>query len=191
MALISPAQVTDGSTGVNAASINSPINTIANDYNGGITDANISATAAIGAGKLAGGTTGMFGAWVTWTPTLTNLSGGTSTYFKYIQIGKMVHCRFKYTLAGAGVGTQPGFSLPVTANADYAGTDTGETLDGTVSIIDSGNTYWTGKIMQLTTTTIRIRALDGNGNLVSVTATNPFTFGNADFIQGHFSYEAA
>lgn len=54
MSLISPSQAQDGVTGVNAASINNPINTIANDYNGNITDANISSSAAIAGSKLAG-----------------------------------------------------------------------------------------------------------------------------------------
>lgn len=52
MSLISPTQAQDGVTGVNAASINTPINTIANDYNGNITNANIASNAAIAGTKL-------------------------------------------------------------------------------------------------------------------------------------------
>lgn len=52
MSLISVSQAQDGVTGVNAASINTPINTIVNDYNGNITDANIAANAAINQSKI-------------------------------------------------------------------------------------------------------------------------------------------
>ena len=52
MALISPQQAQDGTTSVNAASINNPINTIANDYNGNIDNSNIATSAAIAGSKL-------------------------------------------------------------------------------------------------------------------------------------------
>lgn len=52
MALVSPQQVSDG-TSIVASNVNNPVNTIANDYNGNITDANISASAAISGSKIA------------------------------------------------------------------------------------------------------------------------------------------
>lgn len=52
MGLISPAQVTDGTT-ADASDINNPINTIANEFNGNIDNANIKAGAAISGTKLA------------------------------------------------------------------------------------------------------------------------------------------
>lgn len=51
MSLISITPVTDGATAT-AASVNNPLNTIVNDYNGGILDANIAANAAIALTKL-------------------------------------------------------------------------------------------------------------------------------------------
>ena len=36
-------------------------------------------------------------AWQSWTPTFTNMSGGTLNYAKYHQIGKTIHFRLKYT----------------------------------------------------------------------------------------------
>lgn len=54
MSLISFSPLQDGVTGVNAAATNTPLSTIYNDYNGNITDANISASAAIAGSKLAG-----------------------------------------------------------------------------------------------------------------------------------------
>ena len=65
-------------------------------------------------------TTGELGAaWQTYTPTFTNLSGGTLNYFKYIQIGKTVYWRMKYTMAGANVTGQVSFTLPVAHATDY------------------------------------------------------------------------
>lgn len=52
MGLISPAQVQDGTTSVNAAAVNNPINTIANEFNGNIDDANIKPGAAIAGSKV-------------------------------------------------------------------------------------------------------------------------------------------
>lgn len=52
MSLISFTPLQDGVTGVNAAATNNPLNTIYNDYNGNITDANIATNAAIAGTKL-------------------------------------------------------------------------------------------------------------------------------------------
>ena len=56
MALISPAQVTDGTT-MDAVDINGPINTIANEINGNLDNSNIKASAAIDASKIVNITT--------------------------------------------------------------------------------------------------------------------------------------
>ena len=52
MAIISPAQITDGTT-IDAADVNNPINTIANEFNGNIDNNNIKVAAAIDGAKLA------------------------------------------------------------------------------------------------------------------------------------------
>lgn len=52
MGLISPTQITDGTT-ANASDVNDPINTIANEFNGNIDNANIKTGAAIATAKLA------------------------------------------------------------------------------------------------------------------------------------------
>lgn len=52
MSLISFTPLQDGVTGVNAAATNNPLNTIFNDYNGNITDANIAANATIAGSKI-------------------------------------------------------------------------------------------------------------------------------------------
>lgn len=52
MTLISFSPIQDGVTGVNAAATNNPLNTIYNDYNGNITDANVASNASIAASKV-------------------------------------------------------------------------------------------------------------------------------------------
>jgi hypothetical protein len=52
MSLISFTALQDGVTSVNSAATNTPLSTIYNDYNGNITDANISASASIAYSKL-------------------------------------------------------------------------------------------------------------------------------------------
>ena len=52
MAIISPAQITDGTT-IDAADVNNPINTIANEFNGNIDNNNIKTAAAIDGSKIA------------------------------------------------------------------------------------------------------------------------------------------
>lgn len=71
MSLISFTPVTDGST-ASASGVNTPLSTIYNDYNGGITDANISASAAIALSKLANFTISSY--------TNTGTAGGTVYY---------------------------------------------------------------------------------------------------------------
>lgn len=93
MSTISVSNINDGDA-VTAASVNNQVNTVVNDYNGNITDANISASAAIGAQKLAGGISGMFGAFATWTPSFTGFSANpASGLYYYIQVGKII-CAF-------------------------------------------------------------------------------------------------
>lgn len=139
MSLISFTALQDGVTGVDAAATNNPLNTIYNDYNGNITDANIASGAAIAGTKLnligskawqylgsatyTGGTVTSVGA----TPTLiTNLtfnasipSGATAvritvdTTDLYAQTGAAVVTLaiFSGTTAGA-LTTQIGSSAP-------------------------------------------------------------------------------
>lgn len=129
--------------------------------------------------------------WASYVPTFTNLSGGTLNFAKYIQIGKLTVVRFKYTLAGAGVAGEVSMTLPVTANADYAGGIDGKRMLSSVSLIDNGINYWTGVIMTNSVTVVNVRYLSSTNTAVALSSTAPFTWGTGDFIQGEFSYEAA
>jgi hypothetical protein len=59
-------------------------------------------------------------AWQDWSPSYTNLSGGTTNYAKYAVVGKSLFVRFKYQLAGAGVAGSVSISTPVTLDAEYS-----------------------------------------------------------------------
>lgn len=128
------------------------------------------------------------GAWTSWTPSLTNLSGGTLNYAKYTQIGKTVICRFKYTLAGAGVAGAVSLTLPVNASSEYA--TSGELLFASVSLANAGAAFYDGSVLWASATTVILRYATGT-TMNSISSTVPFTWGNTDFIQCHFSYEAA
>lgn len=94
----------------------------ANIADDAVTNAKIADSAVLPENLLTG--TGTSWAWQSWTPTFTNLSGGTLNYAKYTRVGKTVHFRFKYTLGGAGMGTDPRITLPIAPHADYVASDT-------------------------------------------------------------------
>lgn len=191
MSLISVTAIQDGVTGVTAASVNNPINTIVNDYNGGITDANVSASAAITFNKISGGSTTALAAWATWSPSLTNLSGGAVTYAKYVQIGKTVFFRFRYVLGGAGISGTPSISMPTSLNAGYSAADI---VDAEVQLQDATGNYYTGKAIVASSTTIALYAqTSGSAHsfLEAVSSTVPFTWANTDIITVVGTYEVA
>lgn len=173
MSTISVTNINDGDA-VTAASVNNQVNTIVNDYNGNITDANISTSAAIGAQKLAGGVAGMFGAWTSFTPTWTNLTvnNGTLTYAKYIQIGKTTHLRVKFTIGSTTtVGSSIILSLPTTLHADYVSPDP---INAVVAFYDlsATTTYLGGEARVASSTTILLGALHTDGTRGNVEASS-------------------
>ena len=136
--------------------------------------------------------TGSSWAWQSWTPTFTNLSGGTLNYAKYTQIGKTVFFRWKYTLGGAGVSGTITFSTPNTMNSDISATS--EPINGTVSLFDTGTAYHPGIMRWATSTTINLWAINAAATYTTATGTSstvPFTWANTDVITVSGSYEAA
>lgn len=120
---VTPTLVSSGTRPL-SANVNTPIGQIANVINGNVEDDNISASAAINASKLAGGVTGMFGAWkTTWTPTWTNLTVGNGTVVaRYQQLGKTVVAIIGITFGSTtSVSGNIEFTLPVTAASWYSG----------------------------------------------------------------------
>lgn len=178
----------DGDT-ADASDVNVPFNTIANVINGGLDSTNITDGGLTPADLTSG--TGSSWAWQTWTPTFTGMTGGTLNYSKYIQVGKTVFYRWKYTLAGAGISASVTFTLPVTANADYS-----QDIDmGNANYVDSGTQLYKGTVTVSSVTVAFLRAMLVSGaNIVAsstLSSTVPFTWGSADYIIVTGSYEAA
>ncbi len=130
-------------------------------------------------------------AWAAWTPTLANLSGGTEDAV-YLQIGNVVFFRWKYTLAGAGVGTNPSFTVPVTANS-YYGTGVPSPFTAMAYDDNTGNGFPIIPFMTSTTVVrLGVHATGGTySSIANVTATIPFTWAANDIITVSGSYEAA
>lgn len=129
------------------------------------------------------------GAWTSWTPTVTNLSGGT-TFAKYAKIGRIVHFRFRYVLAGAGVGTNPQFTLPFAPSADYTGQDP---PIGQSFLIDNTTASYPGPVVFSSGSTADIRVTNAAGTYAAmntITATIPFTWAVNDALWATGTYEA-
>jgi len=200
MANISVSLPADGET-ADASDYNTPINTIVTEFNGNIDNSNIKANAAISGSKLADASvtpekllagTGTDWVWQNWTPTWTNVSGGTLNYAKYIQIGKTVIFRISYTLAGAGVSGEVSFTPPVTLNSAY---ETNHILAGSAWFNDQAIAGYSGLVVAGTSTSsIRLRVNNTSGTyatMAALSSTIPFTWGNTDSIRATAVYEAA
>ena len=201
MANISVSLPSDGET-IDVADYNTPINTIVNEINGGLDNSNIAAAAAIAGSKLADATvtnaklaTGAGepgGAWITWTPTWTNLTVGNGTLTsRYTQVGKTV--KFRITLVFGGTSSISGtvsHSLPATSVA-YAGSF--PTI-GYGAILDSGTAAFTANLILTNTTTANVRVTNTTATystLNTLSATVPMTWTTGDELMIIGEYEAA
>lgn len=132
-------------------------------------------------------------AWSSWTPTWTNLTIGNATVVAaYQQIGKTIHFRLKVTLGTtSSVGSDPQFSLPVTASAG--------SMDvllpmGMATYEDVGTTTFHGVVWGLGVSRGRLVAISSGGAYggeATLTATAPYTFTTGDILRASGSYEAA
>lgn len=133
------------------------------------------------------------GAWASWTPTLTNLSGGTINYAKYMVIGKTMFFKFKYTLGGAGVSGRITFSTPVT----IATLTAGEMVSGIATFDDvSIPDKKIGIVEYASTTSLRLSASTSDQTYTGISAsgtssTIPITFATGDIITVNGSCEIA
>lgn len=139
--------------------------------------------------------TGSSWAWQSWTPTWTNVTTTNSTTTaKYTQIGKTVI--FRLILKGGAataLGTDPQFSLPVTAT-NYGSASTGVPIIGLIRFEDNGVANYMGRLALLSTTVALLQVENSASTyvaLVGVTAAVPFAFGNGDEIMVTGTYEAA
>lgn len=189
MGTISVSLPSDGDT-IDASDVNNPINTIVAVINGGIDADNIEAGGVVPNALVSG--TGTSWVWQSWTPTVANITTGNgTTVAKYIQIGKTVFYKYTFTLGStSAVGTDPTFTLPVTAA-------TGTFLDplgrGTMTDASSSN-YYACSVHYSSTTVARLQREDASSTsttLGGITATAPMTWATGDIISVSGTYEAA
>ena len=129
-----------------------------------------------------------FDAWTTWTTSLTGITTGNGTVTaKYLQIGKMIHFRFKFLLGStSGITGTPQISLPVAPAA-------GSHLTVPVIYDDAFSALYPG-LSQILSSTLFLYAINASttyGANALITATVPFTWTTNDSIIANGTYEAA
>ncbi len=134
-------------------------------------------------------------AWVSWSPTWTNLSVGDGTaVYAYVQVGKTVHFRIKLIFGSlTSVSGSVDFTLPVNSIAAYAGV--GESAEiGLAKYLDSGTATYTGVVqLHLTASKATLLALGTAGsylNNLALNSTAPFTWAVNDEIHITGTYES-
>lgn len=137
--------------------------------------------------------TGTSWAMSTWTPTLGGMSKGNGTVTaSYIQVGKLVFCRFLFTLGTTSTVTgDASITLPVTANSIYASAS--QHLGGSIVFQAGGGTYY-GVVQIASTTQAFFEAQLASGTYVTIQnlgAAIPNTWASTNWMAGEFWFEAA
>jgi hypothetical protein len=198
MTLISYTKINDGET-IDAADVNTPLDTIYDDYNGNIDSNNLKASAVTNA-KIADGavnnakldtTAGDIGGeWKSWTPTWTNLSVGNGTIVsRYTVIGKTVHYSIRLIFGSTtSISGSVSFTPPVNIDSSAV------IYNGSTYFNDSGTGDILGASIVISTTNIRVYAVQADDTYAkyrSLNSTIPFTWTTNDRIDTSGTYEAA
>lgn len=210
MSIVSKPNTFSANTTISSSQVNANFDTLYNDYNGGVSAANL-ATSAVTTAKIAddavttakvldanvtapklnnSGTWNSSWAWSSWTPTWTNLTVGNSTVVaKYTQIGKTVHCRVSVEFGSTGSATSSVVvgTLPVTANSEYTGTRVFPS--GYARFSDNGTNY-VGYVRLSSSTEFQLLAFTTSSSNATE-AVIPFAAGSSDVFSMTFRYEAA
>jgi hypothetical protein len=130
-----------------------------------------------------------FANWISYTPTFTNLTvGNGTTEARYRRLGNTIDIVFKFTLGStSSISSFPTITLPV--NAKYTGA-----MIGNNSYIDSGTTYYVGRSLVASASTVWFGADNASATystVATLSSTVPFTWGSTDVIFVTMSYEAA
>ena len=131
--------------------------------------------------------------WRTYSATLTamGVGAGGANFTEYRYLAGTVSVRYKIVLGSSGfsVGTNPNFSLPVTA---VVGPNPVEAYAGLSSLYDLSTTVgYVSMISAYTANNARIFVLGSGGIYSPITSSAPFTFASGDVLSGEFVYRAA
>lgn len=121
-----------------------------------------------------------------YTPTLTNIAGGTIDVAKFMLVGRRASLAFRYTFAGADISGSVSVSLPINA-ADMNFLN----IIGSITFRDSNPaTNYYGVVLASSTTIIfTVAKADGTyATLANVSSTIPFTWAAGDLIMVEASY---
>lgn len=150
------------------------------------------ANAAVQPQKLVA-STGTGWAMSSWVPTLGGATLGNGVVeARYIQIGKLVYCRFRFTLGTTSAITgDMSITLPVTAIASYTGA--AQHAAGNIYMTPAGSPFF-GLILVTDTTHAFIEAQLASGTYVapqSLSASIPAVWASTNWMAGEFWFEAA
>lgn len=131
------------------------------------------------------------GTWAAWTPTLSNLTIGTTgslSQHRYCQLNKLIVFRSKIVLGtGGSMGGVFSYNLPVNAYATHS-------VTAAVNFIDSGGSFYPGSVSNITAGAIEVFALNATGTYASMTQVTtgvPITWSSGDIITINGVYESA
>ena len=131
--------------------------------------------------------------WQAWTPALSNMTKGNGIVeARYERVGKVIYFEFAFILGStSSMGSLPSFTLPVAANFPQ---NTKTSQIGSVYIEDS-DTAGYGGILRLNSATqcqiFRYGVSGSNVTAAGISASNPFSWGNGDWLRGYGFYEMA
>jgi len=129
-----------------------------------------------------------FGAWTSYTPTLTVFTPGNGTATgAYCQVEKLVMFRLKFTFGSTSAAASgvPTFTLPVTAKSS----DLGQDFDGWFE--NTGVAKYRSNVYLASASTISMGINGTSGLSQSLSTTTPFTWATGSNIYAFGTYEAA
>ena len=202
MSLINVTDIPNGTT-AEAEDVNRNINTIVDEINGQLDNANISSSASISASKL-NADAGM-GAWTDYSPTWTATTdpdiGDGELVGRYIQIGKTVHFNINLAIGsttnlGDGV-WQFGLPVPVSTSNFWTSSATpgqhGPNIGGSFLRNVGVSSYW-GWVLVDVNVYGNQSCVTQIGNestaMANLTHNSPFVMSNGDNLRLHGTYEA-
>ena len=128
---------------------------------------------------------GRYGAWLSYTPTWTNLTVGNGTVVtKYVRVGSMVTYTGKITIGSTtSIAGFVSVALPVTAQDGF--------MNGSARYNDDGTRAYVGAVNISSGGTSIGFTHSESGGFGAWNATNPFTIAAGDLITWNITYEAA